>query len=78
MNRPHGLRRIGRLAISDGVPVRALAVAIVVGTVLNLINQRDALLSGGEVDVGKALLTYLVPFLVSTHGAVAARLRLQA
>ncbi|MDB6105156.1 MAG: hypothetical protein JWO52_5155, partial [Gammaproteobacteria bacterium] len=32
-----------RLCVSDGVPKRSLLVAIVVGTVLNLINQGDAL-----------------------------------
>jgi hypothetical protein len=33
-------------AISDGVPRRSLYVALIVGTVLNLINQGDALLGG--------------------------------
>jgi hypothetical protein len=69
------LGRIWRLAVSDGTPGRALQVALVVGTILNLINQGEAMLSKGEVHFGKALLTYLVPFVVSTHGAVMARLR---
>jgi len=69
------LERIWRLAISEGTPWRALQVAVVVGTILNLINQGEAVLSTGEVHYGKALLTYLVPFVVSTHGAVMARLR---
>jgi hypothetical protein len=60
--------------VSDGVPRRALAVAIVVGSVLNLINQGDGIVSGWHVNWAKALLTYLVPFLVSTHGAVSARI----
>jgi hypothetical protein len=29
--------------MSDGVPTRSLGVALVVGTVLNLINQGDAI-----------------------------------
>lgn len=66
-----------RLAASDGVPRRALMVAAVVGTALNLINQGDALLAGGAIHIGKLLLTYLVPYAVSTHGAVSARLRLE-
>lgn len=69
------LGRIWRLAVSDGTPGRALQVALVVGTILNLINQGEAMLSAGKVHYGKALLTYLVPFVVSTHGAVMARLR---
>jgi hypothetical protein len=52
---------------------RALIVAILVGTVLNLINQGDALWAHHPVNWPKALLTYLVPFFVSLHGAVSAR-----
>ncbi len=47
---------------------RSLIVALVVGTVLNLINQADGLLAG-EVNWIKAGLTYCVPFLVATYGA---------
>lgn len=53
----------------------ALKVAIVVGLALNAINQGDVLFFDGELDITKALLTFLVPYLVSTHGAVSARLR---
>lgn len=64
----------GRLAAcwSSGIPQRACLVAIVVGTLLNLINQGDAIWHGG-LNWPKAILTYLVPFAVSTHGAVSAR-----
>jgi hypothetical protein len=68
-------KRAFELATSGGVPRRAFWVALVVGTILNLINQGDAILAGASVSVGKLALTYLVPFLVSTHGAVTARLR---
>jgi len=61
--------------MSGGVPLRAFWVALVVGTILNSINQGDAILAGRSVSVGKLVLTYLVPYLVSTHGAVTARLR---
>jgi hypothetical protein len=37
--------------------------------VLNLINQGDALFSGGELSAWKAALIYVVPFCVSTYGA---------
>lgn len=59
---------------SEGVPRRSFIVALVVGTVLNLINQGDALLSGVPVDVTKLLLTYAVPYGVATYGAVSVRL----
>jgi len=67
-------RRALVLAMSDGVPARALLVALVIGTLLNLINQGDALMHGEPLNWTKLALTYLVPYLVSTHGAVAARL----
>jgi len=63
-----------RYALSDGIPKRSFLVAIVVGTVLNLINQGDALLGATTVNWTKLFLTYLVPYAVSTYGAVSYRL----
>jgi hypothetical protein len=65
-------------ATSDGVPGRSLRVALVVGTVLCLINQGDSLLRDGSVNWAKAVLTYVVPFMVSTYGAVSLRLSLHS
>lgn len=48
---------------------RSLTVALVVGTLLNAINQGDAILNGGHVNWFKIALTYCVPFLVATYGA---------
>lgn len=62
-------------AVSEGVPRRSLYVALVVGTVLNLINQGDTLVASGAVDWIKLCLTYCVPYLVSTYGAVTYRLQ---
>jgi hypothetical protein len=61
-------------ALSDGVPRRSLYVALVVGTVLNLINQGDALFGAGPIDWLKVALTYCVPYLVCTYGAVATQI----
>jgi hypothetical protein len=61
-------------AVSEGVPLRSLWVALVVGSILNLINQGDALLSGQRLDFAKLALTYIVPYIVSTYGAVSFRL----
>ncbi len=61
-------------AVSDGVPRRSLWVALIVGTILNLINQGDILLSGQPLHFAKLVLTYIVPYLVSTYGAVSFRL----
>ena len=65
---------ICRYALSDGVPRRSLVVALIVGTILNLINQGDALVTGMPIHVAKLLLTYMVPYCVSTYGAVSFRL----
>ena len=64
-----------RCAISDGVPRRSLYVALIVGTVLNLINQGDALLGMASINWLKLILTYCVPYVVCTYGAVSYRLR---
>jgi len=51
---------------------RSLTVAAIVGTILNLINQGDALLGGQPVVVWKILLTFFVPFAVASYGSYAA------
>lgn len=63
-----------RYALADGVPRRSFGVAVVVGTVLNAINQGDALVAGRPLAWGKLLLTYVVPYAVATYGAVSVRL----
>ncbi len=50
----------------------ALVVAVVVGSLLNLINQGDAMFMGAEVQWLKLALTYCVPFCVALYGAYSA------
>jgi hypothetical protein len=64
-----------RCAVSDGVARRSLYVALVVGTVLNLINQGDALLGTASINWWKLALTYCVPYAVCTYGAVSYQLK---
>jgi hypothetical protein len=65
-----------RRVLSRPVAMRSFCVAAVVGTVLNLINQGDALIMGRDVSWLKVALTYCVPFLVASYGAFCAlRLR---
>ncbi len=61
-----------RLALGGGVPRRSFYVALLVGTVLNLINQGDMLFAGAALHWPKIALTYAVPYCVATYGAVAA------
>ena len=51
---------------------RSLSVAAIIGTILNGINQGDALLAGEPLVVSKLLLTYFVPFAVASYGSYAA------
>ena len=60
-------------AASDGVPYRSLCVALIVGTILNLINQGDALVALTGVNWLKVVLTYFVPYIVCTYGAVSSQ-----
>jgi hypothetical protein len=66
-------RLVWRYAVTGGVPRRSLWVALVVGSILNLINQGDRLIAGQALDFDKLALTYLVPYFVSTYGAVSFR-----
>lgn len=68
------LREVLLCCLADGVPRRSFVVMLVVGTILNLINQGDALLRGVPLDWFKIALTYAVPYCVATYGAVSFRL----
>ena len=56
---------------------RSAVVAVVVGTILTALNQGDTLFSGQWNDAlyWKIPLTYCVPFLVATYGALTAARR---
>ncbi len=70
-------RRVLSYATAAGIPRRSLVVATVVGTLLNLINQGDALLGAESINWLKAVLTYIVPYCVSTYGAVSYRITIE-
>jgi len=63
-------RKMFQFCVADGVAKRSFFVALVVGVVLNLINQGDVLFTGGDVNWLKAGLTFIVPYCVATYGAV--------
>jgi hypothetical protein len=66
------MKRFFILARKPEVVARALKVALVVGTALTLINQGDRMIAGMAPSWIKMGLTYLIPYCVSTHGAVTA------
>ncbi len=65
--------RFLRLAFSDGTPRTALLTALVVGTILIVINQIDVFAAGTWPPLWKVALTYFVPYVVTTYGAVKAK-----
>ena len=64
--------RVLRRALSWQIARRSLATMLVVGSVLNAINQGDALWSVAHISWWKLVLTYCVPFCVATFGAYSA------
>jgi len=65
-----------KLALRPDVVRRSRKVALLVGTILVGINYGDRMLSGeiGAVDGLKIVLTYCVPYCVSTYAAVSSLL----
>ena len=55
---------------------RSLKVALLVGTILTAINQGDLIMAGtlAQESYWKVILTYIVPFCVSTFAGVSATL----
>lgn len=69
----HGnkIRAALRLAANGKTIFRASRLALVVGPILVLINQGDAVFSGVQPDWLKVALTFVVPYCVSTWTSVA-------
>jgi len=67
------------IATSPAVIQRAIKVALLVGTALNFINQGEALFSFTfeTVNLTKLLLTYAVPYSVTTYTATAMKIEFQ-
>ena len=59
-----------QLAFGDGTPKKAFMTALVVGTILTSINHGDVILKGESINYFKILLTFCVPFCVTTWGAI--------
>ena len=58
------------LIFRKDIIVRSIWIAVIVGTILNLINQGDRIFGAGDVNVLKCILTYMVPYCVATYSAV--------
>lgn len=63
------LRAVLKLMVNGRIARPALKVALVVGTVLNVINNGGRIMAGQAVDPWHLVLNYLVPFCVSAYSA---------
>ena len=73
----HFIIRSLRIACKKEIVITSLKVALVVGILLNLINQWEAIitLDVNKINWAKLLLTFCVPYLVSTYASVVIYLR---
>jgi len=63
------LKALFRTANSPTIRRNAIRIALVVGSILNLINQGPAIWSGADVSLMNVALNYFVPFCVSSYSA---------
>lgn len=63
------MQRFFGTVFSRPIVVGALRVSIVVGCVLNLINQGEAIFAGEAIAWGRVVLNFLVPYAVSSYSA---------
>lgn len=64
---------IARAMMSRDIAANASKISLFVGSCLNAINQGPAIWSGAEIEWGKFLLNFLVPYLVASFSAAKMR-----
>lgn len=69
MNQQQPFDLILKQVFSGRILKKSFIVAVIVGTILNAINQGDAIFAGQQVIAWKVMLTYCVPFFVASYGA---------
>ena len=73
--RSEKIRQIWFLATRKEVVSASFKIAVIVGTILNLINQGDYILRGEGIMLSHLILNYIVPFIVATTSAVMTQLK---
>ncbi len=63
------MTRLMQASMSWRIVMNSLKIALVVGTLLNLINQGEVLLHGNDISWFHLLLNYLVPYCVASYSA---------
>ena len=59
-----------QMMLGDGTPKKAIFTALIVGSILTAINHGDVILAGLAPASWKIILTYCVPYCVTTWGAM--------
>lgn len=57
------------ILIKRGIVINALQVSLVVGTLLNAINQGTEFIRGLEISWSQVLLNFVVPYCVASYSA---------
>lgn len=63
------MTRFLRVSFSHHIVRNALKIALVVGTLLNLVNQGESFLNGATISWWHLWLNYLVPYCVASYSA---------
>jgi hypothetical protein len=63
------MRSLFQVACSGKIVKNSLRVALVVGSILNLVNQGSAILAGTGISWIHVSLNYLVPYCVASYSA---------
>ncbi|CAH1198320.1 conserved hypothetical protein [Candidatus Nitrotoga sp. BS] len=64
------MTRFLKTATSRHIVINALKIALVVGSLLNLVNQGGDMLHGVTISWFQLILNYLVPYCVASYSAV--------
>ena len=62
-------------ATDSRIAITALKIAVVVGIVLNIINQGARLMEGNDVNWVQVILNFLVPYCVASYSGATNQLR---
>ena len=63
------MRTLFQIACTGKIVKNSLRIAVVVGSVLNLVNQGEAILAGAAISWLHIVLNYLVPYCVASYSA---------
>lgn len=66
------MRKLLYLMLKPRILYGAIKVSLVVGTLLNVINQWESVMAGQGLMIGHLLLNYFVPFCVSAYSGAKA------